>query len=171
MCGVVLGTYRGISQIFFSRVVQKEIEKICLFSQHPLHPFLLSRLIVGLPNCFDVAGFHRPFVDRPIERFHVNGVALFEGLPQLVAHILEGIAGKERSSFLIPLVDVGDGFGFSGSPLIPVFSIAKGGIDPGVHVECCNGLCGRVGQLKMLEELFKSRITPHGGFMQYKYAG
>jgi hypothetical protein len=38
-----------------------------------------------------------------------------------------------------------------------------------VHVECCNGLGGRVGQLKMLEELLKSRITPHAGFMQYKY--
>jgi hypothetical protein len=61
--------------------------------------------------------------------------------------------------------------GFSRFPLIRVFSIAKGGIDPGVHVECRNGLGGRVGQLKMLEELLKPRITPHAGFMQYKQTG
>lgn len=83
-------------------------------------------MLLSPPNAFDIARFHRRFIHRPIEPFHINGVARFKGLPQLVAHILEGIAGEGQSSFLIPLVDVGDGFGFSKFPLIRVFSITKG---------------------------------------------
>lgn len=51
MCGVVLMTYHVISKSFLTPVVEKGFEKRGLFSQHPIHLFLLSRVIVA-SQCF-----------------------------------------------------------------------------------------------------------------------